>query len=147
MTRRLRSHADDDGDATASADASRGRIDRWLWCARFFRSRSLASQAVAGGRVHLNGVRVKPAHVVRAGDRIEMSLDARAIEVVVRGIPEHRGPAPEAQRCYEETSQSVARAAVEAARRRTAPSPRPLERPDKRDRRLLTTLARRQREP
>ena len=147
MTRGPRSSAADD-DASASPEALRGRIDRWLWCARFFRSRGLATEAVAGGRVHLNGARVKPAHVVRTGDRIEMSLEARAIEVVVRGIPERRGPAPEARLCYEETPQSVARAALEAARRHaTPPSPRSPGRPDKRDRRLLTALARRQREP
>ena len=77
-----------------------------------------------------------------------MSLDARAMEIVVRGIPARRGPAPEARLCYEETPQSLARAALEAARRQAAPpSPRSPGRPDKRDRRLLAALVRRQFEP
>jgi len=143
--------ADDRGHDESGDDASvesRGRLDRWLWCARFFRSRTLASAAVSGGRVHLNGARVKPAHVLRPGDRIDMSLESRAMEVIVRGIPARRGPAPEAQRCYEETPESVARGIEEANRRRTAgaAAPRPAGRPDKRDRRRLAALARRQSE-
>jgi ribosome-associated heat shock protein Hsp15 len=131
-------------DADGGSGESRGRLDRWLWCARFFKSRALACQAVSGGRVHLNGSRVKPAHVVRAGDRIGISLPLRSIEVLVRGVPERRGPAAEAQRCYEETQESVARAVLESARRRVAGSgsPRPEGRPDKRDRRRLAALAR-----
>ena len=135
----------DEGAEDASA-GGRGRLDRWLWCARFFKSRTLASTAVSGGRVHLNGARVKPAHVVRTGDRIDMSLGARAMEVVVRCVPDRRGPAPEARRCYEETPESVARGIEEATRRRMAgaAAPHPAGRPDKRDRRLLAALVRRQ---
>lgn len=137
----------DEGAEDSSAGA-RGRLDRWLWCARFFKSRTLASTAVSGGRVHLNGARVKPAHVLRPGDRIDMSVGARAMEVVVRGIPDRRGPAPEARRCYEETPESVARGIEDANRRRMAgaAAPRPAGRPDKRDRRRLAALARRQTE-
>ena len=143
--------ADDSDLDEAAEDASagdRGRLDRWLWCARFFKSRTLASTAVSGGRVHLNGARVRPAHVVRPGDRIDMSLGPRAMEVIVCGVPARRGPAPEARRCYEETPESVARGIVDATRRRMAGAvaPHPAGRPDKRDRRRLAALARRQSE-
>ena len=140
--------SDLDDDAEEVSAGAHGRLDRWLWCARFFRSRTLASTAVSGGRVHLNGARVKAAHVVRPGDRIDMSIGPRAMEVIVCGVPDRRGPAPEARRCYEETPESVARGIEDATRRRMAgaAAPHPVGRPDKRDRRRLAALARRQSE-
>jgi ribosome-associated heat shock protein Hsp15 len=115
------------------------RIDRWLWFARFFRSRSLASAAVAGGRVHLNGERVKPAHAIRVGDRLAVARGEADFECLVTSIPARRGPASEAARAYEETPASRARREAGAVRRRLAPAetPRPEGRPDKHDRRLL----------
>ena len=87
----------------------RHRLDKWLWCARFFKTRSLAAQAVTGGRVHLNGERVKAAHVVRIGDRISLNLDGSNALFDVLGLPERRGPAPEARKHYAETPESAAR--------------------------------------
>lgn len=132
--------------ADTGAEREAARLDKWLWCARFYKTRSQAAAAVAGGRVHLNGARVKPAHVLRPGDRVEASLGTRAIEVVVRALPLRRGPAPEARTCYEETAESVARAAREAEFRRVAGMAGPVTagRPDKRDRRRLAEFARRQ---
>jgi ribosome-associated heat shock protein Hsp15 len=117
----------------------RHRLDRWLWFTRFFKSRSLATQAVTLGRVTLNGARVKPAHVVQVGDRVAVSLERDVRDVVVRDLPHRRGPAPEAQSCYAESEQSIARreAAREARKLADISHPRTLGRPDKRDRRQL----------
>ena len=133
-----------DGDVDAAGGL---RVDRWLWCARFYKSRAQASEAVAGGRVHVNGGRVKPSRALRIGDRVSVSLAAgREVEFEVRGIPERRGPAPEARRCYEETPASVAQGVRWQESRRLAAlaSPRPEGRPDKKARRELDELARRQ---
>ena len=118
------------------------RIDRWLFFVRLFKSRSLSAQAVSGGRVHINGERVKPSHVVRAGDRIDFTRGAVEFECTVTAIPVRRGPAAEAARCYEETAASQARRAEFAARMRLAAAlaPRPDERPDKHQRRELRRL-------
>ncbi|HEX7081864.1 MAG TPA: RNA-binding S4 domain-containing protein [Gammaproteobacteria bacterium] len=116
------------------------RIDRWLWCARFYKTRSLAAQAVKGGHVRVNGQRAKPAREVRVGDILSITKDDLEREVTVAGIPSRRGPAPEAARCYVETAESIARG-QEAAERRSIDrllgrSPTP-GRPDKRTRRLI----------
>jgi ribosome-associated heat shock protein Hsp15 len=129
-------------------DASDGRhrLDRWLWFTRFFKTRSIATQAVTLGRVTLNGARVKPAHEVRIGDLIAITVDRDVREVEARALPQRRGPAPEAQACYAETPQSMARreAARESRRLADASHPRTLGRPDKRDRRQLAKLRGRQ---
>ena len=122
------------------------RIDKWLWCARFFKSRAQATEAVAGGKVHVNGQRVKPARTVVVGDALEITLGAVRRDVVIREIPTRRGPAAEAQRCYEESAESIAKR--ERLREQhalaAAVTPRPETRPDKRQRRLLMRLHRRQ---
>jgi ribosome-associated heat shock protein Hsp15 len=123
------------------------RIDRWLWAARFYKTRSAATDAVAGGRVHVNGARVKPARDVRAGDRVEMSIGDVRREVLVVAVAERRGPAQVAQSLYEETAESVARREQRAVERRYA---RPLgadlgARPTKQDRRRLEALRRAER--
>src|SRR5262245_49990789 len=84
------------------------RIDKWLWCARFFKSRSQATTAVAGGLVHVNGERVKASRTVHIEDRIEITRDEMRFELVIRGLPVRRGPAPEARALYEETPASIA---------------------------------------
>jgi ribosome-associated heat shock protein Hsp15 len=84
------------------------RIDKWLWAARFFKTRSLAADAVEGGKVHLNGARTKPAHVVRAGDELAIRRGPYETAVIVRALSEQRGPAEQAQRLYEETEASKA---------------------------------------
>lgn len=79
------------------------RIDKWLWAARFFKTRSLAAQAVDGGKVSLNGQRPKPAKEVKAGDALEVRIGAFVFDIAVRALSEKRGPAPEAAKLYEET--------------------------------------------
>jgi ribosome-associated heat shock protein Hsp15 len=85
------------------------RIDKWLWAARFFKTRTLASDAVELGRVRVNGERIKPAREARVGDRVEVSIGASCIEFVIRALSAQRGPAPVAQKLYEETADSHAR--------------------------------------
>jgi ribosome-associated heat shock protein Hsp15 len=118
------------------------RIDRWLFGARLCKSRSIAADAVAGGKVHLNGERVKPSHAVKPGDTVTFTRGAVVFECVVTSVPLRRGPASEAARCYEETSASRARREEFAARMKVAAglTPRPDERPDKHGRRLLRRL-------
>jgi len=116
------------------------RIDRWLWCARFYKTRSIAAQAVRGGHVRLNGQRVKAAHAVKVGDALTMVLDdAPERDVTIAAIPARRGPAPEAAVCYTETAESLERRRLAAERRASAGSLAPPTegRPDKRTRRLL----------
>jgi ribosome-associated heat shock protein Hsp15 len=117
------------------------RIDKWLWCARFFKSRAQATAAVAGGLVHVNGERVKPSRAVHVDDRIEVTRDEQRFEVVIRGLPGRRGPAPEARTHYVETAASVAAREQQRERSRLAP-PAPAGRPDKHARRLLRDLRR-----
>ena len=119
------------------------RIDRWLWCTRHFKSRTLAADAVAGGKVHVNGQRVKPAHTVRVGDTLTISRQGYTFECEILTLPRNRGSAPIAQACYAETD--AARAArekfVEQSRLVSAfAQPRSLERPDKHGRRELRRL-------
>jgi ribosome-associated heat shock protein Hsp15 len=83
------------------------RLDRWLWVARFFKTRGLAAEAVIGGRVHLNDARTKPAKPTRVGDTVSIQRAELATVVMVRGLAEQRGPAAEAVLLYEETPESV----------------------------------------
>ena len=120
------------------------RIDKWLWAARLFKTRSLAADAVAGGRVHLNGTRVKPAKEVRAGDTIEIASAGLRRTFRVSGVAERRGPAAAAAALYDETPESIAAREQHVLERRLA---RPLgadlgARPTKLDRRRLEALRR-----
>jgi ribosome-associated heat shock protein Hsp15 len=94
------------------------RIDKWLWAARFFKTRSLASEAAAGGKVEVNGERAKPAKTVRTGDEVRVRLGVFEHVLVVRGLSERRGPASVAQTLYEETPDSAAARASMAERMR-----------------------------
>ena len=118
------------------------RIDRWLFAVRLFKSRSLAAEAVSGGKVHVNGSRVRPSHGVRPGDLVSFSRGAVDFECHVAAIPERRGPAREAVVCYTETDPSRARREQHAQNMRLAAAlaPRPEERPDKHQRRELRRL-------
>ena len=120
------------------------RLDRWLWFVRFYKTRSLATQAIDGGKVHLNGERTKPAHRIRPGDLISISLQGIVGEFEVLVLPVRRGPAAEAQRCYAETAASAERRVRLREQHRLADRslPRPDARPDKRDRRRLMRLQR-----
>jgi ribosome-associated heat shock protein Hsp15 len=127
-----------------SSPGARQRIDRWLWCARFFKTRALAAQAVSGGRVHLNDERVRPAHPVRIGDQISLTVDGIQATFDVLGLPLRRGPAAEARQQYSEQAASLARRAQHREMHRLADQtrPRPATRPDKRDRRRLVRFQR-----
>jgi ribosome-associated heat shock protein Hsp15 len=123
------------------------RIDKWLWAARFYKTRSLATDAVLGGHVQLNGARVKPSKDVRAGDSVEVRIGPVQWSVVVVGISDKRGPASVARTLYEETPESAAAREEQALARRLA---RPLgadlgSRPTKLDRRRLDALRRAER--
>lgn len=115
------------------------RIDKWLWAARFYKTRSLAQQAVEAGRVKLNDERVKPAKELRAGDRLDLHIAAQDWTITVRGLSDKRGPAAVAQTLYEETEQSRARRAEQSAQRKLSVEPEfgRQGRPTKRDRRQL----------
>ncbi len=118
-------------------ELSSTRIDKWLWAARFFKTRSLATEAVDGGRVEINGHRIKPAKEVKLGDSVEVSLGHETRSVIVRGIAERRGPASVAQQLYEETPESIAKRQEASALRRlrVEPADERQGRPTKRERR------------
>ncbi|HEY2809245.1 MAG TPA: RNA-binding S4 domain-containing protein [Steroidobacteraceae bacterium] len=118
------------------------RIDRWLFAVRLVGSRPLAAAAVGGGRVHINGARVKPAHPVRPGDTVTLTRGALGFECTVLAIPLRRGPAREVPRYYAESAASLQRGAEFAQQMKlaTALAPRPKLRPDKRGRARLRRL-------
>ncbi|MFO1318199.1 MAG: RNA-binding S4 domain-containing protein [Burkholderiales bacterium] len=122
-----------------SDEASRLRIDKWLWAARFFKTRSLAADAVDGGKVQINGERVKPAKAVKVGDRLDIRIGAFPWRVEVLGLSDRRGPASEAQKLYLESESSRAAREVLAAQLRANRPTNPLQkgRPTKKDRREL----------
>ncbi|HEX3097749.1 MAG TPA: S4 domain-containing protein [Usitatibacter sp.] len=111
------------------------RIDKWLWAARFFKTRTLAAEAIAAGHVSVNGERAKAAKVLRAGDAIVVRRPPFEHAVVVKAFSDRRGPAAEAATLYEETAESRARRAVLAAEMKALPSPRFKGRPTKKTRR------------
>jgi ribosome-associated heat shock protein Hsp15 len=115
------------------------RLDKWLWAARLVKTRGLAAEAVKGGRVEINGQRVKPSKEVRPADRIEITTGPYRRTVVVMALAERRGPAKDAALLYEETAESIAARERLAAERRleAPPAPQPGGRPTKRDRRRL----------
>jgi len=115
------------------------RLDKWLWAARFYKTRSLAKAAIEGGKVHLDGQRVKVSKEINLGDtlQIRQGWDEKVIEV--RALSDQRRGAPEAQRLYEETADSLARRESEAAARKAAGGmiDRPARRPTKKQRRQI----------
>jgi ribosome-associated heat shock protein Hsp15 len=117
----------------------RTRLDKWLWAARFFKHRTLATDAVEGGKVQLNGIRVKPAKDVKIGDRVDIQLSEARLTVVVTGIAEKRGSATVAQTLYTETPESIAARETAREERKFAATPGAdlHGRPTKRDRRLI----------
>jgi ribosome-associated heat shock protein Hsp15 len=125
------------------------RLDKWLWAARMFKTRALASEAVQGGRVHVNGQRAKPSREVRLGDTIELTRPGHSPMVIVaRGLSDRRGPASEAQALYDETPESVEARERDRLMRKMAPPPPGAElgaRPTKRDRRRFDDARRRSR--
>ncbi len=120
------------------------RIDKWLWAARFFKTRSLASKAVSGGHVHLNGGRIKPSRPVQEGDRLQIRRGEEEFTVDVLGLSSRRGSATVARTLYQETEESVIRreSAREQRRLLHVAAIRPEGRPDKRDRRKIRKFLR-----
>lgn len=129
---------------TTDEKPDKHRLDKWLWHTRFYNTRSVATAAINGGKVHLNAERVKPSHQVRIGDRLSLSLQGIVAEFEVLGLPVRRGPASAAQAHFLETPASAERRAKlrEQQRLAQASRPRPDSRPDKRDRRRLMRLQR-----
>ncbi|HKF16801.1 MAG TPA: S4 domain-containing protein [Candidatus Dormibacteraeota bacterium] len=125
--------------------AARVRIDKWLWAARFFKTRSLAGEAVEGGKVHVNGDRVKAARSLKAGDRLSIRRGPEEVELVVLALAEQRGSAAVAEALYQETEASVARRLALAEQRRmfANATPRLSGRPDKKSRREIVRFTRR----
>lgn len=115
------------------------RLDRWLWAARFFKTRALASEAVSGGKVHLAGNRIKPSRKVKLNDCYEIQRGYERYEVIVTDVSDRRGPASAAQNLYRETEGSIERRVDEAEKRKLAMMQRPRSstRPDKKQRRKI----------
>jgi len=126
-------------DEHASTDHERMRLDKWLWAARFFKTRQLATDAINGGKVHLNGQRAKPGKEIGVGARLEISKDQYLWDVTVTAIKAQRRPASEAVLLYEEGPDSRAKREAEVARRREEKgyNGQAERRPDKKDRRAI----------
>jgi ribosome-associated heat shock protein Hsp15 len=118
------------------------RLDKWLWAARFFKTRSLAQQAIESGRVTLNDQRIKPSHVLRISDLVSVRIGELAWRIQVKALSERRGPASEARKLYEETAESRAERErrVELRRWSAEPAASIKGRPTKRERRRLEDL-------
>jgi ribosome-associated heat shock protein Hsp15 len=130
------------GESSTETGPGAARIDRWLFGVRLFKSRSLAADAVNGGKVHINQERVKASHSVQPGDTVTFTRGTVVFECIVTAVPLRRGPASEAARCYDETAASKTRREEFSARMKIAAglTPRPAERPDKHGRKLLRRL-------
>jgi ribosome-associated heat shock protein Hsp15 len=119
------------------------RIDKWLWAARFFKTRSLASRACDLGRIQLNAQPAKPAREIRVGDMLQITNDGGDFQVEVLALSDVRGPAPIAQTLYRETEASREARQKLAAERKSSPAlfePAPANRPSKRDRRRIISF-------
>lgn len=124
------------------------RLDKWLWAARFFKTRSAATEAVTGGKVEVNGERAKPAKLVKSGDEVRLRLGPYEHILIIRQLGERRGPASVAQAMYEETEASKTEREHLAAQLKMAPAMFVYEekgRPTKKDRRDLTNFIDRKR--
>ena len=117
------------------------RIDKWLWAARFFKTRSIAKTAIEGGKVHIDGQRVKVSREIGIGDIVVVKQGWDEKEIEVTALRDRRGPASEAQQLYAETERSIARRAKEAEARKAAGAmARPTQRPGKHERKALERL-------
>ena len=132
-------------EASSSGDPlSKMRIDKWLWCARFFKTRSLATQAVESGKVKLNAQRIKPAREISPGSQLTIQIGEYLWEIEVMGLAPHRGPAPVAQALYRETetSQTRRQQQILAHQANREPFAHLKGRPTKRDRRQIKRFER-----
>jgi len=127
------------------AEEEKIRIDKWLWAARFFKTRSLAAQAVSGGKIHVNGARIKPARMVQTGDELRIRRGEVEFTVLVQRVTDKRRPAREAQLLYTETEASLQQRKEMQEQKRLEAAGRmygPMKRPDKRDRRQIRSFTR-----
>ena len=115
------------------------RLDKWLWAARFYKTRLLAAEAINGGHIHLNGQRIKPSRVLLLGDKLSIHKTPFTFEITVKGLSNRRGPAKEAQLLYSEHEESIKKREKLAEQRKlnAAQFPHAERRPDKRDRRRI----------
>lgn len=125
--------------ATKSNELTEIRLDKWLWASRFFKTRAVAVESINGGRVHLNGVRVKPARAIRCGDELKITRGTERYHVIVMGLNDKRRPAKEAVLMYEETEESIQSRedANELNRLQSANIKQPTHKPNKRERRVM----------
>lgn len=125
-------------------DTSRVRIDKWLWAARFFKTRNLAIEAINGGKIHLNQQRVKPAKEVHLGDELRIRKEHLEFTIIIKALSNQRRPAPEAALLYEETAESITKRQQQAELHRQESTYRPhgTGRPTKKDRRLIHQFTR-----
>ncbi|MFP3874126.1 MAG: RNA-binding S4 domain-containing protein [Thiohalophilus sp.] len=119
--------------------AARVRLDKWLWAARFYKTRTQATEAINGGHVRLNGQRTRPGATLQIGDQITVRKQSLRFELTVQALSQRRGPASVAQQLYKEHAESIARREAEQAARKEQArlNPRPKHRPDKRERRKI----------
>jgi len=129
-----------------NSDSDKVRLDKWLWAARFFKTRGLATDAINGGHVHLNGTRVKPSRGVKIGDELRIQKGMVEFVVHILILSDRRGPASVAQTLYEETEVSQSKREAEGEQRRLLANAAggPVKRPDKRARRKIIRFTRRQ---
>ena len=129
-----------DTEHHAPSTAGGVRLDKWLWAARFYKTRSLAQQAIELGRVRIDGDRIKPARLARIGDVLDLHLGEQRWTIEVRALSSQRGPAPVAQQLYQETPASAARRAQRALVARVDPARDLRGRPTKKEGRVLRRL-------
>lgn len=120
-------------------ESGKVRLDKWLWAARFFKTRALATEAINGGHVHLNGQRPKPARALAVGDELTVRKGQEEFRITVRELSDRRGPATVAQQLYQESEESRRQREELREQRRlmAAAAPRPAKRPDKKGRRKI----------
>jgi ribosome-associated heat shock protein Hsp15 len=114
------------------------RIDKWVWAARFFKTRSIAKNAIEGGKVHIDGERVKVSREVRVGMQLTIAQGLEKKTVVIKALSDVRGPAPVAQQLYDETTESIEKRELLASQRKMHNLARPDHRPSKKDRRDIS---------
>ncbi len=140
----LMSDAREGQQAVNSAEEERVRLDKWLWAARFFKTRALATKAVTGGRVHVGGQHAKPSRSIHPGETLSIQRDSNEYIVIVRALSDRRGPAKEAALLYEETAESREQREIRAGQHRLQAMifPRSEGRPTKQDRRRIVYFTR-----
>jgi ribosome-associated heat shock protein Hsp15 len=123
----------------ASNDSMKVRLDKWLWAARFFKTRAMATEAIKGGKIHINDARVKPSHWVKIGEKVRIRKAQQEQIVVVEELSDKRGSAPIAQTLYKETDESIKNREIQSSKRREfyLVNPTPDKRPNKKQRRNI----------